>query len=147
MATLTFKIDGEWFTDFIRKLFYAEDYSFDECKYKLITSFNLHFLTEEKKNDFAEAIIYGEKKLKGCNEFELVDDPDFDLYEYSRISRPKNFETGKGVIGILTTDGVFGECKYGGHANMLNFIDNCHGNIKGAVVFQNTDVYNYAFID
>ncbi|MDQ0149330.1 hypothetical protein J2S18_001260, partial [Eubacterium multiforme] len=31
--------------------------------------------------------------------------------------------------------------------NMLNFIDNCHGNIKGAVVFQNTDVYNYAFID
>lgn len=147
MEELTFKIDGEWFTDFIRKLFYAEDYSFEECRYKLTTSFNLHFLTEEQKNDFAAAIIYGEKKLIGCNECELIDDPNFDLYKYSRISRPKKFVENGGVIGILTTDGVFGECDYGGHASMLRFIDNCHGNINGAIAFAHTDSYDYAFID
>lgn len=148
MSILTFKVDGEWFTDFIRKLFYSEDYSFEECKYKLINSLCLHNIaTKEQQIELTEDILYGEKKLIGCNEFKLVDDPDFDLYEYSRISRPKNFEVDKGVVGILTTDGVFGECKYGGHSSMLNFIDNCHGNINGAITFHHTDKYDYAFID
>lgn len=148
MATLTLKIDGEWFTDFIRNLFYAEDYSFDECKYKIINSLCLHnSITKEQEIELAESIIYGEKKFVGFNNFKLIDDLDFDLYNYSRISRPKNFEIGKGVIGILTTDGVFGECKFGGHSDMLGFIDNCHGNINGAIAFQYTDIYDYAFID
>lgn len=147
MGVVTFKIDGEWLTDYIRKFFYAEDFSFEECKCKLIDSLSLRSFTEEQKNKFAEDIIYGEKKLIGCNSFELVDDPDFDLYNYSRISRPKNFKENGGVIGILTTDGVFGECGYGGHSSMLEFIDNGHGNCNGSIVFQHKYSYDYAVID
>ncbi|CUO91144.1 Uncharacterised protein [Clostridium baratii] len=147
MEVVTFKVDGEWFTDYIRKFFYAEDFSFEECKHKLIDSLSLHSFTEEQKNKLAEDIIYGEKKLVGCNSFELVDDTEFDLYNYSRIPRPENFSENGGVIGILTTDGVFGECRYGGHSSMLDFINNKHGNCDGAIIFANTDIYDYAFID
>ena len=30
---------------------------------------------------------------------------------------------------------------------MLRFIDNCHGNINGAIAFAHTDSYDYTFID
>ncbi|MBB6716247.1 hypothetical protein [Clostridium gasigenes] len=130
-----FKIDGEWFTDFIRNLYYAEDKSYEKCKEKLLKSLCLQDIDEDEKEELAQEIIFGEKKLIGVNELDLVEDIDFDVYKYSRITRPMHFIEGKGITGILTKDGIFAECEYGEHNNTVNFIDNGHQNLSGAVVF------------
>lgn len=130
-----FKIDGEWFTDFIRTLYYAEDKSYEECKEKLLNSLCLQELNEEEKNNLVDQVLFGEKKLVGINELDLVDDEEFDVYNYSRIPRPKNFTKNRGVTGILSKDGIFAECEYGSHNSTINFIDNGNQNCSGAVVF------------
>lgn len=118
--TITFQIEGEWLTDFIRRLYYAEAYSHDECKNKLINCLSLKDFTEEQQTELYESIIYGQKKLTGINVFELVDDKDFDVYDYSRFNRPK-FKNNE-VIGFLLKDGVFVECQYKGHNSTLEWI-------------------------
>ncbi|SHI90868.1 hypothetical protein SAMN05444401_1752 [Clostridium amylolyticum] len=130
-----FKVDGQWFTDFIRNLYYAENKTYEECKQKLCKSLCLADLSEEEKEELSETIIFGEKKLVGINDFYLVDDVDFDVYNYSRFSRPKNFIEGEGIIGILTKDGIFVECQYGGHFSTINWIDNGNQECAGAFVF------------
>lgn len=130
-----FKVDGEWLTDFIRNLYYAENKPYDECKQKLCKSLCLGDLSEEDKEELAQAIMFGEKKLVGINSLDLVDDIDFDVYNYSRIWRPKNLEENKGVIGILTKDGIFAECNYGGHYSTIDFIDRGNQECAGAFVF------------
>lgn len=132
---LCFKVDGEWFTDFIRNLYYAEDKSYDECKGKLLKSLCLDDISEDDKEELSQMIIFGDKKFIGVNDLDLVDDIDFDLYKYSRVPRPTNFVKNKGVTGILLTNGVFAECEYGGHNSIINFVDNGHQNLSGAVVF------------
>ncbi len=130
-----FKVDGEWLTSFIRKLYYAEDMGYKDCKERLINSLCLQEVSEEEKEELVQAIIFGDKKLVGVNSFELVEDIDFDVYDYSRVSRPTNFIENKGVTGILTSAGVFAECRYGGHNDILNFVDDGHQNISGAITF------------
>lgn len=130
-----FKVDGEWFTDFIRTLYYAEDKSYEECKEKLLVSLCLSHISEEDKEELAESIIYGYKKFVGINELDLVNDIDFDVYKYSRLPRPMNLEEGKGITGILIKDGIFVKCEYSGHNSTINFIDNGRQNLAGAVVF------------
>lgn len=132
---VNFKVDGKWFTDFIRNLYYAENKSYDECKNKLIKSLCLNKLSEEQKNELAESIIFGEKKFVGVNALDLADDVEFDVYDYSRFSKPKNFKLDKGVIGILTKDGIFVETSYGGHSSTINWIDNGNQECAGAIVF------------
>lgn len=132
---IQFKVDGEWFTSFIRNLYYSEDRGYEDCKDRLIKSLSLQELSEEEKDDLAKSIIFGDKKLIGVNNFELIDDIDFDVYEYSRVSRPTNFIENKGVTGILTGDVVFAECRYGGHNHTINFIDDGHQNLSGAIIF------------
>lgn len=133
--SLCFKVDGEWLTDFIRSLYYAEDKSYEECKEKLLSSLCLGHISEDDKEDLAQMIIFGDKKFIGVNDLDLIDDVDFDVYKYSRISKPINFIENKGVTGILLTNGVFAECKYGGHYSTIKFIDNGRQNLNGAVVF------------
>ncbi|NFM11394.1 hypothetical protein FDC26_14205 [Clostridium botulinum] len=133
--SLCFKVDGEWFTDFIRKLYYAEDKSYEECKEKLLVSLCLGHISEDDKEELAQAIIFGDKKFIGVNDLDLVDDVEFDVYKYSRIPRPTRFIEGKGITGILTKDGVFAECEYGEHNSTINFMDNGHQNLSGAVIF------------
>ena len=145
-----FKVDGEWLTSFIRRLYYSEDRGYTDCKERLIKSLSLQDLLEEEKDELAKSIIFGDKKLIGVNNFELIDDINFDVYEYSRVSRPSNFIENNGVTGILTGDGVFAECQYGGHNYTINFIDDGHQNLSGAIIFsigcktgvgQNADSY------
>lgn len=119
---VNFNVDGEWLTDFIRSFYYAEDKTYDECKDKLCRSLCLNEFTEIEKDSLAKSVIFGEKKFIGLNSLDLVDDLDFDVYDYSRVPRPTNLKVGKGVTGILTTDGVFAECDYGGHYSLINFI-------------------------
>ncbi|WP_394897613.1 hypothetical protein [Clostridium butyricum] len=90
---------------------------------------------EDEKEELSESIIYGDKKFIGVNDLDLVDDIEFDVYKYRRLPRPTHFEEGKGIIGILTKDGIFVECEYGGHNSTINFIDNGHQNLNGAAVF------------
>lgn len=146
-----FKVDGEWLTDFIRNLYYAEDRAYEECKQKLCKSLCLGNLAEEEKEELTQAIMFGEKKLVGVNSFDLVDDIDFDVYNYSRIRRPKHFEEGKGVIGILTKDGIFAECKYGEHFSTIDFIDMGNNECAGAITFsmgnEETNETSYVMID
>lgn len=131
---LNFKIDGQWFTDFIRRLYYSENKSYKECKEKLLKSLCLDYISEDDKEELAQSIIFGDKKFIGINDLDLVDDVDFDVYKYSRIPRPTFIEN-KGITGILLSDGIFAQCKYGEHDDTINFVDNGHGNLSGAIIF------------
>ncbi len=121
VSYVTFKVDGEFITDFIRNLYYKEDLSYQECKFRLEKSLCLGEMREDDKEKLFQDILYGKKKLVGINEFDLVDDVDFDIYKYSRFPRP-TFEEGKGVRGILTTDGIFVYCNYGGHFKAIEWL-------------------------
>lgn len=127
-----FKVDGEWLTDFIRNLYYSDDKSYEECKDKLILSLCLNELTESEKDELAEAIIYGDKKFIGINSFDLVDDTDFDVYNYSRFSRPKFQVNCRGIRGILTKEGIFVPCEYQGHNSTIENIgfEKCKGALQ-----------------
>ncbi|NRT32421.1 hypothetical protein BJV38_004994 [Clostridium beijerinckii] len=127
-----FKIDGEWFTDFIRTLYYADDKSYEECKEKLLLSLCLEDISNDDKEELAQAIIFGDKKFIGVNSLELVDDTDFDVYNYSRFSRPKFNENCRGIRGILTKEGIFVPCEFQGHASTIDKIgiDKCKGALQ-----------------
>ncbi|WP_315069638.1 hypothetical protein [uncultured Clostridium sp.] len=127
-----FKVDGKWLTNFIRTLYYSDDKSYEECKDKLILSLCLNELTESEKDELAEAIIFGDKKFIGVNSFDLVDDTDFDVYNYSRFSRPEFHENCRGIRGILTREGIFVQCPYEGHASTIKKIgiDKCKGALQ-----------------
>lgn len=151
---LHFKVEGEWITDFLRKLYYSENRGYEDCKERLINSLGLQGLSEKEQEELAQAIIFGEKKLVGVNNFKLVEDTDFDVYQYSRVSRPINFSENKGVTGILTGDGVFAECSYGGHDSIINFVDDGHHNLSGAITFSTgsptgtgVNVDSYVYMD
>ena len=60
---LNFKIDGQWFTDFIRRLYYSENNSYKECKEKLLKSLCLDYISEDDKEKLAQSIIFGDKKF------------------------------------------------------------------------------------
>lgn len=115
---VTFKIDGEFLTHFFRKLYYADDLPYDEVKDKFKDSLNLQ---GNELNEVFYNLIYGKRKLVGINEFDFVEDIDFDVYNYSRFSKP-TFEEGKGIRGILTQDGIFVSCEYGGHFGAIDWI-------------------------
>ncbi|CUU46157.1 hypothetical protein [Clostridium beijerinckii] len=126
------KIDGEWFTDFIRTLYYADDKSYEECKEKLLLSLCLEDISNDDKEELAQAIIFGDKKFIGVNSLELVDDTDFDVYNYSRFSRPKFNENCRGIRGILMKEGIFVPCEFQGHASAIDEIgiDKCKGALQ-----------------
>lgn len=128
---IKFQIEGEWLTDFIRNLYYADKHSYEDCKKRLINSLRLQDATETEKTELFDSILYGKKKFTGINELQLVDDIDFDVYSYSRFSRP-SFKDNK-VMGFLLKDGVFVECTYKGHNSTLEWIG--EENAEGAVIF------------
>jgi hypothetical protein len=130
-----FKIDGEWFTDFIRTLYYADDKSYEDCKEKLLLSLCLEDISNDDKEELAQAIIFGDKKFVGVNSLDLVDDNDFDVYNYSRFSRPKFNVNGRGIRGILTKEGIFVPCEFQGHASTIEEIG--IAKCKGALQFWN----------
>lgn len=142
--SLVFQIHGDWLTDFIRNLYYAEEYSYEECKAKLVNSLCLKDLSEKEKTELFESILYGEKKLIGVNELELVDDTDFDVYKYSRFTKPV-FENK--VIGFLLRDGVFVQCNYMEHFTTLDKIG--EELAKGALIFgfNNRTKETYCYTD
>jgi hypothetical protein len=143
---VTFKVDGEWFTDFIRNLYYAEDKSYEECKDKLIKTLNLDNISEDDKEELAQAVIFGEKKFIGLNDFELVNDTDFDVYEYSRFSRPKFSEyiEYRYAVGFLLKDGVFVQCRYKGHSDKLDLIR--EEKAEGSLIFQTDSMYDNYYV-
>lgn len=115
---VTLKVDGEFLTDFFRKLYYADDLPYDEVKQRFKTAL---VLQGNDLDDVFYNLIYGKRKLVGINEFDFVEDNDFDVYDYSRFSKP-TFKEGQGVRGILTQDGIFVQCEYGGHYGILDWI-------------------------
>lgn len=130
---LCFKIDGEWLTDFIRNLYYMEDESYEECKGKLLRSLCLNGLEEDEKEQLAQDIIFGNKKFIGVNDLELVEDSDFDVYNYSRFSRPNFNKDEEGIRGILTKEGIFVQCEYQQHNSTIEAIG--HEKCKGSLAF------------
>lgn len=66
---LTFKIDGEWFTNFVRTRFWEE-----KCGYENIIKTIQNSLRGNLPEEICIEILEGRKKLVGINEFELVDD-------------------------------------------------------------------------
>lgn len=66
---LTFKVDGEWLTNFVRTRFWDEKCGYDNA-IKLIQSSLCGGFSEE----WCIEILEGRKKLVGINEFDLVDD-------------------------------------------------------------------------
>lgn len=142
MKQICFKVDGEWFTDFIRNLYYNENNSLEECKNKLIKCLNLDsILEEEEKNELIEAILFGSKKFIGTNSFELIDDKEFNIYDYCHFSKP-DFSKAKYAVGILTRDGIFVQCKYQQHEATIR----CIGlkKARGALVFHR-DIFGNEF--
>lgn len=125
---VTFKVDGEFLTDFFRKLYYADDLSYDEVKERFKDSLNLQ---GNELDEVFQNLIYGKRKLVGINEFDFVEDNDFDVYDYSRFLRP-TFKEAEGIRGILTQDGIFVQCNYGGHFSTLDWIGD---KAFGGVVF------------
>ena len=132
---VAFKIKGEWLTNFIRSLYYSEDKCYDECKEKLLKSLCVQELGEDEREELSQGIIFGDKKLVGTNSLELIDDLDFDAYDYSRISRPKKFAVNRGITGILMRDGIFAECNYGQHDKTIDFLNSKYNKCSGAVIF------------
>ncbi|MFR2890668.1 MAG: hypothetical protein ACLTDM_20985 [Clostridium butyricum] len=130
---LCFKVDGEWLTDFIRNSYYQKDESYEECKSKLLRSLCLSGLKEDEKEQLAQDIIFGNKKFIGVNNLELVDDTDFDVYKYSRFSRPNFNESEKGIRGILTREGMFVQCEHQQHNSAIEAIG--HEKCKGSLAF------------
>lgn len=128
---LRFEVDGEWFTDFIRDLYYQRDESYEVCKRKLLDSLHLISLTKDEEDNLAESILFGDKKLVGVNAFDLVDDIEFDVYKYSRFPRPI-FKFDCGIRGILTKEGIFVECAYMGHSALTKHIgvEKCNNSIS-----------------
>lgn len=117
-----FTISGEWLTDFIREQYYGSaDWSYEQCKDTLLRTLSLDAPDEEKEH-LASAIIHGDKKFIGDNELSLVDDPDFDVYKYSKFIRPVFIPDQRGVRGILTVDGLFVKCEYQAHADTIEQI-------------------------
>lgn len=128
-----FSIDGEWFTNRFRDMYYYENLTTEELKTKFIKCLGPNTLSDEEKNELFESIIYGEKKFIGCNEFELVEDKEFDIQSYSKFLEPKFIDDERGVRGILTKAGMFVQCGYGEHQSIIAEIgkDRC----KGCLVF------------
>lgn len=93
----------------------------------------LNDLPDVEKDELSKAIIYGKKKFTGINDLKLVDDGEFDIYREYGISKPKYMRKGTGLTGILTVDGVFIECEYGGHDRALSRLP--EGKSNGAMVF------------
>lgn len=130
-----FKVHGEWLTDFIRDLYYSGNESYETCKEKLIGVLNTgsYKMTEDEKEELASSIIFGEKKLTGINEMSLVDDKDFDVYNYAtRFKRPEFKGIKKGIRGILTKSGLFVPCEFMGHASTIEYIgeEKCIGAVQ-----------------
>lgn len=145
---LCFKVEGEWFTNHIRDLYYLDGLSYLDCKDRLIKSLCLNELSEEEKDDLTKKIIFGEYKFVGTNSFDMVEDTDFDIYSYATMNKPKNFKEGKGIIGILTQDGVFYECSYGGHANLIDKIQNINEDrTEGALIFHSASSSYHDYAD
>jgi hypothetical protein len=140
MKKVYFSIDGEWFTNFIRTLYYADDKSYDYCKDRLLNSLCLAELnmTDSEKEELAKSILFGDKKLIGINDLELVDDSDFNIYNYSRFSEPKFDKNKKGIVGILTQEGLFVQCHFRQHADTIDEIGQDKAN--GSLAFW-TDIF------
>jgi len=132
MEKVTFKMHGDWFTDYIRTLYYGDDLNFNKCRDSLIQSLCLNNISEEEKEELAKLILFGEKRFVGINNFDLIDDVDFDVYKYSRFSRPTFHLNCRGIRGILTREGIFVQCPYEGHASTIEKIgiDKCEGAIQ-----------------
>lgn len=131
--SLYFKVDGEWFTNFIRTMYYDDNISYNETKYKLIKSLCLNELSLEEQNEICKSIIYGKKKFVGSNSFDLVDDLEFDLYAARKFNKPNFEKNSNGLIGILTQEGLFVQCKYGQHSQTLSKIGERLS--KGSLIF------------
>jgi hypothetical protein len=144
MKKLHFSIDGEWFTDFIRTLYYADDKSYDYCKDKLLDSLCLKELnmTDIEKDELAKSVIFGDKKLVGINNLTLIDDVNFNIYDYSRFQEPVFNKDKKGIVGILTQEGLFVQCHFRQHADTIDRIGQEKAN--GSLAFW-TDIFADGF--
>jgi hypothetical protein len=65
---LSFKIDGEWLTNFFRTRFWDEKCGYEKALYLIKESLG------DIPEDICIALLEGRKKLVGINEFDLVDD-------------------------------------------------------------------------
>lgn len=79
--TLTFKIDGEWLTDFVRRRYWYEGLSYQEA-FDLCKSILVPYGTEpdEAFTNVINGILTGTMKLEGVNSFDVVEDNKFSEY-------------------------------------------------------------------
>lgn len=130
---MKFKVDCEWVCNFIRSRVYYENLPFDEGIKILMDSFNA--LSE----DDAHKILEGEKKIVGTNTGTLVEDNKRELYEkylsrknqqiiiptLPEIEEVQNSKEKVGRFseyGIISPDGEFYPCKFGGHSDIADMV-------------------------
>lgn len=90
--SITFKIDGEWLTDFVRKRYWYEGLSYEDS-FKLLEACLVPPGSEA--SDFMyeaiSGILTGKKKLVGINEVSVEDDDKSKEY-FSFLRRKRKFE-------------------------------------------------------
>ena len=74
METLTFKLSGEWITDYVRELFWVCHRPYENAEEILLSCLVNDEVSIEERKDIAQDIIEGKSKLVGVNEFYVVED-------------------------------------------------------------------------
>jgi hypothetical protein len=108
--SITFKIDGEWFTGFIRQRYWYEGLSYEDS-YKLLESVLIptEQINGDRLQEVINGILTGVKKLSGVNEFLIEDDNKFSEYSKflirsnlvipeKKVSNDKVITPAKGIV-------------------------------------------------